>query len=205
MIFVAVAGVLAAVVCASMAYTHHRDQTGEQRSWMIATLLFLLIGVASGTAWYLSNPGLFATTSQVAEEGDDEQPPPTVAIASPEPGTDSAPLDSTVLASWHPVGTFTGSNDGDTPVFAIKGKNWRLFWDIKELEGQTRFSYFVYPAASPTPIDRDEMVSGEVKEMRIFQSGEFFVRVKGANVEWSISVEDSYPDEPTPDAESAEQ
>lgn len=122
----------------------------------------------------------FLSTRQQPTGGDVLPPPPP-----PPPPT----------YSWHPVTSFSGSEDKTTDSFQITGSKFRVFWTATAENEFGLFTLYVYEVGhtlwSETVFVSWDSAGTKSDDTVIFDSGEFYLDIGGANLSsWSVSVEE---------------
>ncbi len=194
MLFVAIIGIIGGLIFASMAYSHHKDSTGEHKPWVITSAAFLLIGIAALIAFFIINPQSFTAEvlpSSIGEVSSDVLAQTQVATATPEAYKSIEVVLPATMPSWHNLAEFSGSSSTLSSTFNTTGEYWRLRWDLEPTGSPASFSFTVLDSAG-SPVSRDATADGPVRETFYYLSGNFRVQVKSDNVKWNLDIDDRY-------------
>jgi len=119
-------------------------------------------------------------------------------IVGIEEKTAPAPAPTPETKTWHPVITFTGSEDETTSPFTIRGDEWRINYTVNPVEGRTDHSIFsvhVYPENETIVSVSSWQCSFEsCNGTKYISKGnaDYYIEVIASSNSWKLEVEDYY-------------
>jgi hypothetical protein len=120
-----------------------------------------------------------------------DTPPPVPESYLPPPGADGPPG----VQSWHRLFTLKGTDNKQTDVFLVHGKNWRVLWHNQDKPGKL---YANTSALFINAFPRDDTIPQQVcsklgtggDSTELPGPGYYYLKIEASGGNWELAVED---------------
>lgn len=143
--------------------------------WIIAVIVIIIIASAGGGEKGKPQPEISPTPKEELEEQPEKE------------------VSEEQEATWQEVKSWQGTGIKNTEPFVITGKKWRIVWSNEDTTGfgGSGLQIYVYKPGLDLPVSIAANAVGNASDTSyIYESGEFYLNINGANGNWTISVED---------------